>query len=133
MSYFEYNGVKYAIGTKFRVKTAYNGVQIMTLAPGWQPGLQLENEHCYPIPIRTYTLHRIIDVVEPVYYESPGVSPPSNRNPPPDWDVEIGWVWYIIIMCVGSIFKDRWLLWICATIYFFLWKSGIFNGKNKKQ
>lgn len=37
----------------------------------------------------------------------------------------ISWIWYIFIMMVGVIFKDRILIWIFASIVFF-------NYRNKK-
>ena len=71
-------------------------------------------------------------IVDPVCPKIEAQSKSINkRECPPKWDVEIGWIWYIVIMVVGAIFKDRWLIWIGATAYFFLWKSGFLNGGKK--
>ena len=36
-------------------------------------------------------------------------------------DVFGGVLIYIVVMCVGAIFKDNWLIWIVATIVFIAW------------
>ena len=77
----------------------------------------------------------IIHVIEPHYY-----APASHEATPFEKfkasgeatkpaDVLIGWVWYILIMAVGTIFKARALIWIVATIVFFLWKYGHLKSK----
>lgn len=77
----------------------------------------------------------IIHVIEPHYY-----APASHEATPFEKfkasgeatkpaDVSIGWVWYILIMAVGTIFKARVLIWIAATVIFFLWKYGHLNSK----
>lgn len=88
----------------------------------------------------------IKEIIEPIYYTG-SVQPPiqpsasgtdvlykgveanKNRNYPSEGDVEVGWIWYIIIMLVGAIFKDRWIIWVVATFYFFSWKNGFLGGK----
>lgn len=54
------------------------------------------------------------------------------RDKPPSWDVDIAWIWYVAIMAIGLIFKDRWLIWSFTSAVFFLWKNGFLNGGNKK-
>jgi hypothetical protein len=34
-------------------------------------------------------------------------------------------------MVVGTIFKDRLMIWVFASAVFFLWKNGFLNGGNK--
>ena len=88
----------------------------------------------------------IKEIIEPIYYTG-SVQPPiqpsasgtdvlykgvganKNRNYPSEGDGEVGWIWYIIIMLVGAIFKDRWIIWVVATFYFFSWKNGFLGGK----
>lgn len=41
----------------------------------------------------------------------------------------IAWVWYIFIMAVGIIFYDRWLIWIFASLIFFVYR----NNKLKER
>ena len=69
----------------------------------------------------------IIEIIKPVYYTAKNLAPDNNNRPAP-WDVEIGWIWYIIIMIIGTIFKDCLLIWVVATAVFFLWKSGKLGG-----
>ena len=38
-------------------------------------------------------------------------------------------IWYIIIMVVGAVFNDRWLIWIIATV---IWWNHI-NRKKRRQ
>jgi hypothetical protein len=52
-----------------------------------------------------------------------------NRDKPPSWDVEVAWIWYIVIMFILTFFQARWLGWIATTIIFFGWKNGHFNNK----
>jgi len=71
----------------------------------------------------------IVEIIEPVYYEEPQKVYVNNRICPPEEDIFVGWLWYIVIMAVGIIFKDRLMIWVFATAYFFLWKNGFFGGK----
>lgn len=71
----------------------------------------------------------IIEIIEPVYYAPEEISSTNNQSRPTPWDVEIGWIWYVLIMVVGAIFKDRLLIWLLATTVFFLWKNGKLGGK----
>ena len=72
----------------------------------------------------------IVEIIDPVYYNQPEqIQLVNNRNVPPAWDVEIGWIWYIFIMIVGTIFNDRLIIWIVASAVFFLWKAGKLGGK----
>lgn len=72
----------------------------------------------------------IVEIINPVYYVEK--RPQGNgRRCPSDWQIEMGITWYIIIMVAGILFKERWLLWICATAYFLLWINGFLNGGKK--
>ncbi len=71
----------------------------------------------------------IIEIVSPVYYT--GAMPKRQKNQcvcPSQGDVDIGWMWYIIIMVVGTIFNARLTIWIFASLIFFAWKNGYMNG-----
>ena len=73
----------------------------------------------------------ITEIIEPVYYEEPPVVYRRGGAYPPEESVFIGWIWYIIIMLVGTIFKDRFMIWAFASAVFFLWKNGFLNGGKK--
>ena len=124
--YLKYKGKLYDVGTRARINTARYGERIMTLKEGGVTGLQFDCD-CYAFPVRCGMDNIIIEIVEPVEVKMP--EPPPTNNAPPEWDVEEGWVWYIIVMAFGEMFNDRLLIWICATVFFFLWKNGIIGGK----
>jgi hypothetical protein len=73
----------------------------------------------------------IIEIINPVYYKEPpvvyGRSIAGGALPYED-AIFIGWVWYIIIMIVGIIFKECVMIWVFASLIFFAWKNGFFNG-----
>lgn len=74
----------------------------------------------------------IIEIIEPVYYEDPIVEYTfgiSGGVCPTEGDVFIGWIWYIVIMVVGTIFNDRLMIWVFTSAVFFLWKNGFLGGK----
>jgi len=73
----------------------------------------------------------IIEIIEPVYYEEPQKVYVRGGPCPPEGELFVGWVWYIVIMLVGIIFKDRFAIWVFATVVFFLWKNGFLNGGKK--
>ena len=72
----------------------------------------------------------IIEIIEPIYYTLEKSSV-ADRDCPPSWDIEIGWIWYVILMVVGAIFKARIIIWVFVSAYFFLWKNGFINGGRK--
>lgn len=128
MDYFEYKGVKYGVGTTAKLKTLWGGVY-ETIFIGGKRQFYSPCSSNSIFPKEDY----IIEIVKPVYYEEAKTTsqPKDNRVRPFKGDVQIGWIWYIIIMVVGSIFNDRLLIWIGATAYFFLWKNGYLNGDKK--
>ena len=71
----------------------------------------------------------IIEIIEPVQYvELPQKAVKGGASPSYD-DAFYGGIFYVIVMVVGVIFEARWLIWISATVIFFLWKNGFFNKK----
>ena len=94
-----------------------------------------EKESCLynkydPIGVNAY----IVEIVKPIYPNLTSVTSKKvdDNNKPPSWEVEVAWIWYIVIMLVTVIFKERIGLWILESAVFFAWKEGIFkNGKKK--
>ena len=130
--FLRYKGQLYDVGTRLRVKhygvesegciewISHNSIYVR-LTDG--TGLDL---------IKTWGLdNTIIEIIDPVYY----VEQPQKKvygGPLPSYDsIFVGWVWYIAIMLVGVIFKGRLLIWVFATLVFFAWKNGFFNGGTK--
>ena len=85
------------------------------------------------IMVKDYELDDyIVEIIEPIRWEDvkgeyhTGL---KGGTAPPDESVFVGWIWYILIMVVGAIFKERLLIWVFATAVFFLWKNGFFSKK----
>lgn len=138
--YFEFKGIKYGVGTVVKVP--------ITLDLRWLPKEQIMKEAkfvgggYFQFPNCTGSIflceerglsgkyEEYIEIINPVYYEEPEPLKQPNiflRTKSGSWDAHnqvcIGLIWYIIIMLVGTIFKDRLMIWVFATIVFFAWKS----------
>ena len=141
--YFEFQGVKYGIGTiiKYPITDCRWGEPLIEEVRFCGGGHFVNVNHqgvtqlyssffngTHPKYHKTYINY--IEIVQPVYYQEPEPSKSSNvffRTKSGSWDAHnqvcVGLIWYIIIMLVACIFKDTLLIWIIATIIFFLWKS----------
>ena len=123
--YLYFQGKYYDVGTKVLIKTRWNGVQEATFY-GWTGfpfrGENVWGQNYYSFDVEKY----IVDIIDPIEVNLQPISV-DNKDCPPDWDVEIGWIWYILIMVVGTIFNARLLIWIVATVVFFSWKKGFFR------
>ena len=71
-----------------------------------------------------------IEIINPVYYQEPEPLEPQNvftQTKSGSWNAHnkvcIGLTWYIFIMLLAIIFKDRLIIWVFTTIVFFVWKS----------
>lgn len=130
--YFDYNGTRYYAGAKFTVK--YKGSIVPAHFRSWckhDPSL-CEIVMVYPWPGRTVAIwiprdemqNEIIEMFEDNHYveRSSKVRHFNDSDIP---ELFFGWIVYIAIMLVLFIFKDRWLGWIAATLYFFHWRKKI--------
>lgn len=138
-NFLRYKGSCYDVGTKLRFYYKDHGVLL-----GVKTGVieKFINGHIiiktddgficdsYSTIPNLYDFDKIIvEIIEPVYYkEEPKQIPTNNRNYPSEDSIFIGWILYVLIMLVGTIFKARLMIWIFATALFFLWKNG-FMGK----
>lgn len=124
--YLYYKGKYYDSGTKVKMKTKWNGIIVTTfLGNAKYEGV---HEVVNAVPSENY----IIEIIDPVYAPEQEGNVDAGENSkynPRQGDIQIGWIWYIIVMLVGSIFNDRWLIWIAATVIFFIWKGGNHIGK----
>ena len=124
--YLYFKGKYYDVGTKVLIKTTWDGVQEATFC-GWGTypfrGKCVWEQYCSS-NVEKY----IIDIIEPIEVAFESIKN-ENRNCPNDWEIEIGLIWYILIMVIGLIFKDRLMIWVVATAIFFLWKKGFLGGK----
>lgn len=76
------------------------------------------------------------EIAQHKYYEETGQKERSwqekmyvDTDHPNTVDNVTATIWYIIIMLVGAVFNDRWLIWIIATI---IWRKHI-NRKSRRQ
>lgn len=140
--YMKFKGEYYDVGTIAKIKGPY-GPRLARFV-GWRYGdrgcFELLDDASFGLydtyncaGVMDYCLEIVVPVkpsfetTEPSTY-SGGFGLPS-RNKPPSWDVEVAWIWYIVIMFILLFFKARWLGWIATTLIFFGWKSGFFNKK----
>jgi hypothetical protein len=140
--YFTYKGVKYGIGTKVLLsdvgcKRHYvsekNKDKPHTFGFGYNNGLNVFN--WIDTRGRKYgwsgaTIYdskvdeEIKAIVEPVYVE---LIPWQQKAVENMFDDEVyadifgGVLIYIIVMIVGALFVERWLIWIFATVAFIIW------------
>ena len=125
--YLYFNGKYYDVGTKVKIKTRWCGVQEATFC-GWMTKYHFVGKEISGYFPREDSDKYIVEIIEPVeviFQQSNG------RACPDDWHVETAWGWYIVIMAVGIIFKARLMIWIVASLIFFLWKNGFCNGGKK--
>ena len=141
--YMKFKGEYYDIGTIAKIKGRHGPV--LARFCGWQYG---DRNNFKPINGKTFELYNTYDragvmdycleIVTPVKpnLQSIGTATSngglSDRDTPPSWEVEVGWIWYIVIMLTLTIFKARIFGWIATTIIFFAWKGGFLNGGKKK-
>ena len=138
--YMKYNGTYYDVGTICKIK-GRNGPKLVRFM-GWhfnnnRLNFELVDKNDYGLYDsydRAGVMAYCLEIVKPVYPNLTPVASAKTENPnkPPSWDVEVAWIWYIVIMAATIIFKDRIGLWILESIVFFGWKEGIFKGGKKK-
>jgi hypothetical protein len=126
---FVWKDKAYGIGTKFKIKNN-NKIQVATFI-----GDRIILDDGYPTYMSTVQSPHIIEILEPVYIILEDELPKSPKQkatikdiiahkPHPNNIDEVfyGWWWYIAIMLIGTIFNDRWTIWIITTIIFFSWR-----------
>ncbi len=124
--YFEYKGQKYGYGTKLKVRTRYWGIVETT----YLGDRRFDGLTAYDLAVGPNPESYIVEIIEPVYYMEPELEPGKQANiffrtgsgsAQHDDDVFHGFLLYLAVMIGGIIFKDRWLIWIMATIVYFTW------------
>ncbi len=140
--YMKFKGEYYDVGTIAKIKGRYGPVLVRFV--GWRHGdrgcfesIDDKAFGLYDTYNRAGVMDYCLEIIVPVKPNlqtteevSDGFGLPE-RDKPPSWDIEIAWVWYIIIMAVAFIFKERWMIWFFTTAVFFLWKKGFLNGGKK--
>lgn len=128
-----YKGHDYMPGTKVLLKTKYKGQVATTyLGRSKYERYQFEGLALGDFAFGMDPEYFIVEIIEPVYYKEPPIDESKKANilvrtGSGSWDshddVFHGLLLYIVVMIGGIIFKDRWLIWIMATIIFFGWKA----------
>lgn len=133
--YFEYNGIKYPIGTVVRLAAKYdyqmhNRRNKDTIIRKHYSSC---NRHFYWVfdgynacgdLVGTYFEASPDEFIKEIV-ENPSITMNRVRRvkDSENDDVKFGWFVYIIIMFVLVIFNDRLIGWAAATIYFFTWRN----------
>ena len=136
--YIEYKGQRYDVGTRFKFRAYawgyYQGIKegVIEQFIGTTAIIRADDGESYDCSTIAdwWPKEKIVEITHPVYYVDK-IPQGNSRGYLPDWQVEMGLTWYIIIMIVGTLFKERILLWVFATAYFFLWTNGFLNGGKK--
>ena len=139
--YFVYRGVAYGTGTKVRLKehvhcptyayivkndiyVFYNGTQDGLYMFHWNDTIE-RPKHIKDLQKNIYNCDLDIEeIVEPVYpqwisWQQKAIQDISNKKVCAD--VFGGVLTYIVIMCIGAIFKDRLAIWLISTVIFSWW------------
>jgi hypothetical protein len=132
----KFEGAYYGVGTKLKFCPYVNSLPMIGVIERfvhhWMY-IRGENGQLYQfstMPYSKYHINPIVGIIEPVYCEMT-LQAIDNRVLPSEGDIDIGWIWYIAIMLLATIFKDRLTIWFIATAIFFLWKNGFLNGGNE--
>lgn len=123
-NYFDYNGERYYTGTVFIIKHVAKGTAEATFV-------------CYDTERRRY-VYKIEDKKcfwneQAFYRDIVKVTSRVNNtvNFPQTSKIKdsqinglaLGWMWYIFLMAIVTIFKDNIGLWIIISIIFFSWRA----------
>lgn len=82
------------------------------------------NQTIFKIISNNELISSIIEILDGNYYTELEQSKqyiPDSKIP----ELIVGWMMYLVVMAVLTIFNDRWLGWIAVSIYFFNWRKKI--------
>ena len=141
VEYFEFKGVKYGIGTVVKVPQDTDirwipkeklVAEAVFVGGGYFKFTQYGNSIFLSKSLGHFSgqYEEYIEIISPVYYQDPEQPGSQNiffRTNSGTWDAHnevcLGFVWYIAIMLLTVLFKERILLWVLETIIYFCWKS----------
>ena len=128
-NYFLSNGEKYYTGTVFVVY--HNGKQVEATFICYDTKYQ---KFIYKIKDCTYIVgvdefrKRFVSITGEKNYIASAPTEQKMKDSEID-GLFIGWVWYIFLMAISSIFKDAIGLWVLISVVFFSWRA----NKIKKE
>ena len=138
--YFEYNGKRYPVGTaimladKYADRLVHRYNQDTIIYKHYSSG----DRHFYCVfdgynawgEVSCKIIEKSPDIFVREIVENPTITLESvncrvkrRETDSENDDVKFGWLVYIVVMAGLFIFNDRWLGWIAATIYFFVWRN----------
>ena len=134
--YFDYKGVRYYTGTKFKMKhPIYKALEVEAVFNGYSWGNEqvidvfycdhndMGNERKNGISIKKEDIDKtILEICNGNYYAELAARKKYRKDSEMP-EVKMGWIMYIFVMCGLVIFKHAWAGWIAATIYFFRWRK----------
>lgn len=127
-SYFEYNGNKYYTGTIFRMK--YNNQLIDGTFVCYMPEL---DRYVYKFLDKTGRMQQACSPSSMFWSKVDSITDRRNSQVyfPRERQMKdryvdglpLGWMWYIFLMAISTIFKDAIGLWILISVVFFNWRK----------
>lgn len=123
--YFIVNGTKYYTGTIFIINNMGKNVEASFICYD-------TNRSRYTYRIKEHTYHITDKIFDKWFVGVTNKKDPTVHMPlsfkVKDREIHklfIGWIWYIVLMTVGSIFKYAIFIWIFLSVIFFSWKAEV--------
>lgn len=122
-NYFEVNGEKYYTGTVFIVKNMGKQVEATFICYNTERSLYVYKiDRCRYYMHNDMFVHNFVCVTDKRNMDARMPVTKTRK----DMDIDglfIGWVWYIFLMALATIFKENIGLWILISVIFFSWRS----------
>ena len=134
LDFFMYNGENYFSGTiikvnYFRGTRLTQGEVAFVCIDGNSGNYYVKHIHDgYRLQGMTFEAFRS-SIIEVTDRKDPRVHCPVRKRRS-EFDIPGmlgGWAWYVALMLLFSIFKDRWVLYFFTTLYFFAWRRKKIN------
>lgn len=122
-NYIVLNGKKYVAGSIFIINCM--GKEVEAILIGYN-----EKYESYFFKINNKTCRMRTAIFQNSFVRATGKTSSNTRIPTEqnrkEFDIDgmfLGWVWYIFLMAISSIFNGAVYLWILISIVFFNWRS----------
>lgn len=116
---FEYNGKVYTLGTMVKIKYR-NRIVDAYFAGNGTNGFVFKYNNTF--------FHANVNNIIEVYNDGHYNGFQKEKVVPKDREIfklSIGWIWYILIMAILTIFNERILGWIFVSVIFFNWRKKV--------
>ena len=134
-NYFHYNGKQYYTGTVIKLKKGYSCLDaVFEWCDPANNTYAYRMLSCIHIVDKEWFNERIVGISKETPKPTPVVSAPiktnicgvpkiESNNGDGDFGLVLGWMWYIFLMVLATIFNDNVALWALISIIFFIWKA----------